>query len=380
MDKLDVELRKHKFILFCEDHYNPLNVLRSLGEVGINAIVIQSCEHPVVVNHSRYITIYHRVDNIKQGYELLMKEYSNESIKPFLFHSSDNIGNLLDDHYDDLIDKFYFFNAGERKRLDLLQNKEEISNMAIKVGLEIPKSEVVNTGVLPKTLKYPIITKVLAPTMGLWKGDVYICHSEEELKEAYTKIQSPQLILQEYIYKKGEYSLEGFSVNHGEDAFFPMICNYIRLYDDSYGHYMMFSPLKDSELEARVRNLLKETKYEGIFEAEFMTGPNNEDYFLEINFRSSTWTYALTKMGGNAPYYWAKSMLAGQVVREDMKLDLTPFTAMFEFGDISQVFRKNVGLIQWIKEFLGSKCTYLYDANDKKPFFSYLWSKIARRF
>ena len=34
------ELSKHKFIVFCSDHYNSLGVVRSLGEAGIASIVI----------------------------------------------------------------------------------------------------------------------------------------------------------------------------------------------------------------------------------------------------------------------------------------------------------------------------------------------------
>lgn len=40
MENIDVKLRKHKFIVFSQDHYNPLNVIRSLGEKGLNPISI----------------------------------------------------------------------------------------------------------------------------------------------------------------------------------------------------------------------------------------------------------------------------------------------------------------------------------------------------
>ena len=40
MENIDVKLRKHKFIVFSQDHYNPLNVIRSLGEKGVNPISI----------------------------------------------------------------------------------------------------------------------------------------------------------------------------------------------------------------------------------------------------------------------------------------------------------------------------------------------------
>lgn len=42
MEKINENLKKHKFILLCEDHYNPLGICRSLGEVGITPIPIVS--------------------------------------------------------------------------------------------------------------------------------------------------------------------------------------------------------------------------------------------------------------------------------------------------------------------------------------------------
>ena len=33
-------LRNHKFIVLCEDHYNPLGIVRSLGEEGIKPFVV----------------------------------------------------------------------------------------------------------------------------------------------------------------------------------------------------------------------------------------------------------------------------------------------------------------------------------------------------
>ena len=45
---MDSKLREHKFIVFCQDHYNPLGIVRSLGEEGIRTIVI--LESKMVVN------------------------------------------------------------------------------------------------------------------------------------------------------------------------------------------------------------------------------------------------------------------------------------------------------------------------------------------
>lgn len=382
MDNLDIELRKHKFIQLVQDHFNPLDVSRSLWQVDIKPIVILYGEHPCMLNNSIYPSVVHCVKSLEEGYKLLVEQYGNEEYKPFVFCSDDTTESFLDVHYDELKDHFIFYNAGEQGRVTFLQNKKTITSLGVEAGMTIPKSEVVDTGVLPKTLKYPIITKVLASTMGAWKDDVYICHNEEELKDAYKKIKSPKLILQEYIYKKGEFCMEGFSCNDGNDVFIPYICNYIRIYDNSYGHYMEFTPFKNEALKEKILKLFKLTKFNGIFEIEFMRGPNDENYFLEINFRASTWNYALTVGGGNLPYFWAKSMLSGKIHYEEMELTEKPFRAMVEPDDfIMKVLKaREVGLIQWIKELKSCECTYYYDKNDPKPLRSYIANRIINYF
>ena len=375
MDLLDKELREHKHIVFCEDHYNPLNVIRSLGERGLRAYVILKSDNPEMISHSRYPQKLHLVKTYNEGYKILQNEYGNEEKKPFIYCSDDKTMYFLDKHYNEMIDKFYFYNAGQQGRIEWLQNKDNITTLGAEAGLDNPKKEVVNTGVLPTTLKYPVITKVLASTMGTWKGDVYICKDEDELKKAYKKIKSPQLIIQEYVNKVGEFCMEGFSINDGQDIFIPYIADYIRYYNNSYGHYMNMIPFEECELKERIKDIFKLTKYNGIFEIEFMRGPDGKNYFLEINLRASTWNYALTVGGGNLPYFWAKSTLAGRILFEEMQLRDKPFQAIVEPSDFVRNV-KIVGLFKWLKQCFSAECHYYYNKKDPMPFFSYVWNRL----
>ena len=380
MKNVDIELKKHKFIVFSQDHYNPLDVIRSLGEKNLNPISILYTPNPCLINNCRYVTKLHHVKSLEEGYKLLLSEYGNEEYKPFVYCSDDTTESFLDQHYDELKDKFYFYNAGEQGRVTWLQNKDNITTLAAEVGLDNPKKEVVDTGVLPKTLKYPIITKVLASTMGAWKGDVYVCNNEKELNEAYKKIKSPKLILQEFVHKKGEFCMEGFAINDGKDIFIPYMADYIRFYNNSYGHFMNMIPFPESEFKNKILELFKKTKFNGIFEIEFMKGPNEEKYFLEINLRASTWNYAITVGGGNMPYFWAKSMLLGRIPYEEMKLRNESFKAMVEPADFLQNVLHNhtVSLVQWIKDVKATECYYYFNKNDIKPFLAFWRRQIIQ--
>lgn len=375
---LSIEKRilDHKFILLVVDHYNPLGIVRSLGEEGIIPIVILVCEknsNPLLLNHCRYVKTLHRVENYEEGYKLLMEKYGNENPKPFLITGDDHGIEELDSHYDDLKDRFYFFNAGEQGRLHQLMNKDTIVSMAKEVGFRIPKSEVVNRGEIPTTLRYPIITKTIMSIMGGWKDDVFICNNEQELKEAYTKIKTPKLILQEFITKKTECCFEGFAVNDGKDVYIPFMLKYLRATKKSYGNYMTVEPLKDEALREKLYELIRRTRFEGIFDVEFLLGDDDQLYFLEVNFRTTTWSMTMTRGGVNAPLLWAESMLKGKIDKESILPQQEVFTAMNEPTDFREsVVARKVGFFKWFKEFKNCKCTYYWNRKDYKPFLHYL--------
>ena len=374
-------IENHKCIVFGPDHYNPLGVIRSLGEKGVYPIVILWAEKPVLVNHSKYISELYVVKSIEEGFNILISKFNNELEKPFLFLTMDKIVSYIDSHYNEVKRYFITYNGGgEQGRLNWLMNKDNITNLGIEAGLEVPQKEVVDTGILPHNVKYPIITKVLDSTMGAWKGDVHICHNEAELVNAFTTIKAPKLIIQEYIKKKGEFCFEGFSINDGQDIFLPYVFDYIRYYDDSYGHFMTVTPVEESEFIGRIRDLFKLSRFNGIFEIEFMKGPEDENYFLEINLRASTWNYAPTVGGANLPYLWAKSTLLGRIPQEEFSIRKRPFTAMVEITDFFNNCKNgDVSLIQWIKEFKNSECTYTFNKKDNKPFYFVVWDIIKSK-
>ena len=199
--------------------------------------LIETKRLPALIK-SRYLDIVHKVHSYEEGVDLLLKKYGGKDKKPFVYTCDDSIESIMDKRYDDLRDSFFFFQAGEKGRINYLMNKKVICDVAESCGFKIPKNEVVKRGEMPKTLSYPIITKTLMSIMGAWKADSFICRNEEELKNAYKKIAAEDLILEEYITKKNELALEGFSVNAGQAVYIPYGISFFRFRAGAYGHYM----------------------------------------------------------------------------------------------------------------------------------------------
>lgn len=377
------DIKQHKHIVISTDNGNALGIVRSIAEGGIKPILIYLIEEnniPCLIK-SKYLTIVHRAHSREEAIDILIEKYGNESITPFVYSCDDFIESILDNRYNELKDKFYFFNAGEKGQINKLMNKHEICMVAEKCGCRIPKQEIVDTGVLPKTLRYPVITKVLMSIMGAWKGDVYICKNEEELKEAYTKIQSPKLLLQEYIHKKNELAVEGFSIDGGREVYIPYMATYLRSSEEGYGNYMYFELLKDEKLISQLKAIIKECHYTGCFEIEFLIDQNDQLWFLEVNFRYSFWNYAITYGGLNYPLAWAQSVLDNHITKAEEGVLKPYFTALNEPGDYGQsVASKRISLWTWLKDVHNADMLYFWNPKDKKPAWSFWYYKFLRLF
>lgn len=371
-------LTDHKFIVFCVDHYNPLGMCRSLGEEGIRPIVILIGEHPVLINHCKYVKTLHMVKTPKDGLTLLINRYGNEPEKPFVLTGSDDLTELLDQHYDDLIDKFYFFNAGAKGMISYYMNKETICDLAQKCGLDKPNGEILHRGEVPASLKYPIITKVTMSIKGAWKKDVHICKDKQELIDVWPNIKANEILAQEYIVKKNELCVDGFSINGGAEVCFPNTSEYIRFTKDGYGNYMWIKPYEDAEVREKIKHIMRETNFSGIFSLECLIDQNDKLHFLEVNFRNSTWSYAYTFAGLNLPYHWAKATLEGHIDYSGIHLITKPFRAMAEINDFREAARK-VGFMKWFWQFMTVDVHYTFNKKDMKPFFAELFAIVKRK-
>lgn len=364
-------IQQHKFIVLCEDHYNPLTLIRSLGLDGISPIIVLIGENPYLIPTSKFARNIVIFRTIEDGFNYILEEYGHEEYKPFLYSCSDNIATLFDKNYSILKDRFYFFNGGADGQISQYMDKENIILAAEQCGLDIPKSERVQHGQMPSVVNFPIMTKSIRSTIGGWKNDVFICNNAEELQDAYKVIKSDPLLIEEFIEKKNELCVDGISFNGGEEVYMPFKVNYLRFTNKAYGNYMLVSLFDDAVLKDKIIQLFRKTKFSGIFSIEFLITPQDELKFLEINFRHSTWAISSRVGGADLPLIWANSCIAGKLDVGNVSLKKEPFTAMAELADFNDHVRHGeLSLLKWIKDFHNCPCPYFYHPKDRAPFFA----------
>lgn len=369
---------EHKHIAFGIENYNTLGLIRSLGEHGVKPICILIQGGSIrLASKSKWIGELHFVDSIEEGYKVIIQLFSAEINKPFLYACDDKTTSFLDHHYHEIMDKFYFSNAGKDHRVTYYMNKNNINILALKYGLNVLNSWVVQKGGIPEDIEYPVITKSISSIEGGWKDDVFICQNEEELTIAYEKIKSETVLLQKYLVKKNELCLDGIIANHGDDFVITIAATYNYILPDKYSNAMTFTNFTDSKLNKKINNMLREVGYTGIFCIEFLLDDEGKLYFCEVNFRNSGWSYASTRAGMPLPVLWAKACL-GELDTEQCIVKIPKgFTAIVEFSDFdTRVRGKMISFGQWLKEVRSCNCLFYIGQKDWKPFFSFFYAKF----
>ena len=370
-----------EYIVFVsKDHYNPVGIVRTLGEAGIKPVVVVVKGDVRLVSRSKYVKTKHLVDTPEEGLQLILDRYAvSKTEKSFILTGDDVTVSILDAHYEELKDYFYFYNAGEAGRVRKYMDKDTVSTLAVKHGFKIPKTWKVKTGEIPEDLEYPVMTKAIHSFGSEWKSIVFICKDEDELRAAYAKIKSETILLQKYIEKVDEQGYEGFSVNGGRDVFISMQTNQLYSIADKYTPYWTIQNVVDETVAEKAKAMVSEIGFEGIFEFEFMVGPDGDLYFLEINLRNTVIGWATTVAGMPSVTLWCQSMLQGEIVDHCYKKIPEGFVAMAECFDYDvRVKGKMLSHSQWMKQYKAADAKLYRGRRDFMPFFSFMWYKLTK--
>lgn len=369
-----------EYIVFVsKEHYNPLGIVRTLGEAGNKPVVVIVKGEPKFVGQSKYVKRRHYVENPEVGIELIKEKYAHTEEKSFILTGDDVTVMTLDKHYDELNDYFYFYNAGEMGRIIHYMNKDNMIEVAVKHGLNVAKTWKVKVGDIPADIKYPIMTKAINSFGAEWKNIVFICHNDEELRTAYGKMKSKEILLQQYIDKIDEVSFDGFSVDHGNQTVILTEVYQEYCIPDKYSPYWDVKNNTDLETTGKIKEIIKEIGLEGIFEFEFMVDKDHKLWFLEINFRNTALGYSTTVAGMPQVILWCDSMEKKRI--DDGIIQKIPdgFKAMAECFDFDA--RVKTGMIskkEWMKQYKACQCKLYKGHDDNIPFYRFMWYKFTK--
>ena len=369
-----------EYIVFVsKEHYNPLGIVRTLGEEGIRPVVVIVEGDLKFVGQSKYVKEKKYVKSPEEGLKLIIDKYAQNDEKSYILTGDDVTVMTLDNHYNELKDHFYFYNAGKQGRITHYMNKDNMIEVAIKHGLNVAKTWKVKVGEIPEDIEYPIMTKAINSFGEEWKNIVFICHNDQELIAAYSKMKSKEILLQQYIDKIDEVSFDGFSVDQGKQTIILTEVYQEYCIPDKYSPYWDVKNNTDLETTSKIKKIIEEIGLEGIFEFEFMIDKNHKLWFLEINFRNTALGYSTTSAGMPQVNLWCDSMKNGKIAEGIIKKIPDGFKAMAECFDYDA--RVKTGMIskkEWMKQYKACQCKLYKGHDDNIPFYRFMWYKLTK--
>lgn len=367
---------QHEIIVIGGNHPNTLGLIRSIGENGLLVtLMLEPCSslEYCCLRFSKYIAKMYLLQSKEEILEILNRDFAAESEKPVILCASDSAISLLDAHYDELKERFLFFNAGEQGRINHFMDKANMLQLADECGLTTIKTWHLNSqSEIPSDITYPCFVKASNSAVD-GKAGIGLCESREELAE---KLQlGHEFLVQEYVEKEYELDINGISIRHGEEVMIPAVCRKIRDYEERQSDYIVLEDVQQYphvDLES-VKRLIAAIGYEGLFSVEFLCR-GDKAYFLEINMRNDGVNYLYTSSGVNTPMRWV-NYCSGKFENFDKGFCKTPLYLMQQ-ADISNVLHHQISLTTWLKDLMRTRAFFVLNWRDPKPFLYTLWMNL----
>ena len=383
---MDNQVKKHKLIVFGENHHNTLGLIRSLGEVGLYStlVLVNSNKIYPFVAKSRYVEKAWIVNSVHEGLDIILNTFSDEQYHPIIYPTYDSEVKVLSENYALLQDKFIMPSIINRSwTLSECLNKEFMRILANRVGMYTPQSWIIDFSKdvkLPVNIVYPCLVKAIDSSCAPKNYDIItsekmLLNSIHDLKRYCDIVQ-----IQEFILKETEIILLGWSDGQG-NIVIPCLMDKIREYPRGFGTTGLGKVTKkmgEYICLDKVYEYLNLLGYSGLFSVEFLLS-NNKAYFLEINLRNDGNGYLPTYGGVNLPYQWYLAM-----TNQQSKLASLPkyieedFMMMREFTDIMIPFKYGYSYVKWFKDFCNVDCFLYWNKKDKKPYFYFVRYKLFR--
>lgn len=357
-----------------DDHYNTLNVIRSLGEMGIKvSVIVVSKKCKSFVLKSKYINDGCVVEKLDA--KIIISNYAKQNKKIPILASSDTIASFLDTNYNILSDYFVLPSVGNIQGQLCFHMDKKIQLMyASKAGFALPYSIAVNLNNLDESdlssINYPCIIKP-EESIGGSKNDFRICKDLNELMKSLKSLSThiSRVLIQDFIPNDEVILIAGVRTNNKKNYIFGEV-NKLKHGNklNNLGLNCMGVLYPKSELSDACIKIVEAIDYHGCYSVDVVRSRSESDttsrcvnYFMEINLRTDGLLYFYDKAGINYPAIWVKSCYN---IEDEIIPKKNDIYGMNEF-----LYVKNYFSLALIKDLFKTDIFSTFRMNDLKPFF-----------
>ncbi|OFX23713.1 MAG: hypothetical protein A2041_09565, partial [Bacteroidetes bacterium GWA2_31_9b] len=290
---------KEKGVIIIEGHVQGLSNTRALGEAGISVIVIDKSN--CLARYSKYCKkFFYCPDFISEEFvPFLIDLAKREDLNGWaLIPSNDHAVYSISKHKTEL-SNYYKIIIPELDIIDNIYDKSKLLKLAEKVNIPFPKTQYFTSAndSISGELSFPLITKGrngLSFYRALGKKAL-LSNTEFDLRNHLQQITEKFSIkssfTQELIPFNGAnktISFTAFCIDGNIKTFW--IGEKVREHPIRFGTATFASSIDCKELFEPSQRLLKELKYTGVCEVEYLLDPRDKKYkLIEINARTWLW-------------------------------------------------------------------------------------------
>lgn len=367
------------------DHYNTLWLVRSLGMASMNPIcIIVSNKTRSFVGTSKFCRKCYIVPSYDEAFSLMLSLKIKNKLP--VIASGDEAGAFLDEHYDELSDKYILHDCQQRGgKILYWMDKKRMLRQASDLGLCIPFTKVLqlDDSESLEGIPFPCLIKPEISALAS-KKNFRICNTKEELKVAILAIKDVcrKVIVQEYVHARYEYLIYGVRTKQNR-IIIPGGLRKIHTCSTNSNLGMMtyaccseFIPPQLGNFD-KIKRFLNVLDYHGIFSIEFMIA-DDKAYFLEINLRNDGTVYCTTQAGVNIPAFWAMSAADNICINMPYSYKREKTFCMNEINYIKYTFFQQ-SIFKSFSEILKTKAFSLIKLDDMRPVVAKFLPFMARK-
>lgn len=362
----------NKVIVWSIDDFNTLGLMRELGNADLDMIFLVK-GHAGFAVKSKYCKQYIETSTIEDGYKYLLENYADETNKPIIIISSDEIITFVDQHKEEFEKHFIIPGTSKKGNVEKYIDKNTMTALAEEIGILCPKSRAIKKGGDISGIEYPCLIKPSHQKPGHYNEFKFkMCKSEKALKSTLCFVRpDSEFIVQQYIPKELDLLVYGGRMWDGNTIFAGAFIRDRWADSGSSSHGYFSENIPQCADATKICEFLERIDYHGLFSVEYGL-LNDKAYFFEINLRNDGTSHYFYQAGANIPLAYVYSSagldyshIPTKVHGENWFID--------EIFDIENVILGKIKKKTWKQDMAEATVFKYYDKEDTAPY------EIAKR-
>ena len=356
-------------IIFGNDHTNSLGLTQTLGMSGYYVVALLFGIKRDLVRASKYCKRILSAHGPQECIDLLLKANIDNNGPIPIIPSCDSAALCLENNRVALSNTFVFEYAGGKYSLHQLMEKKLQVSLAEQAGFYIPKTRLLSSlQIVPDNVEFPCLIKPAISCTGA-KDDIRICRTHKELTDNLKTLKyTREVIIQQYIERDYEISVLGCALSNG-DVIAPAVEYKLTLFPQNVGLECLarMEALNNESIYNCIQKLIKSSNYVGVFSIEMMhCKTDGKFYFTEINLRNDGANSFYYKYGVNLPLVHIQDLTNQSIYNFT---HFNPGYYIWDMHHLMSVIKRDISVLQWVKELMKSKSFLTYFKQDPYPFY-----------